>query len=155
MLLKAALLSGLLTVCLSAVSLAGEVHLSNPKCPKPDTSFATFLKRFEEDAAFQHSRLAMPLVLRSGDDVTSEATIRLLMTPDDIRKFYGSPLIYSAKEREKLSLHEDISLFAPASARAAADVYQGQGDADSIRIALRFRTWSGCWVLEELDNYSQ
>jgi len=128
------------------------VPASYSACGKPDGSFAVFLHRFTNDLQFQHSRLAPPLVARSGDGVTTEATTELW----DMKhiKELKDPLIYSDAGRRKGHISQSVDLVHETP--GIAEVWQAEdGEGDAIKLQYWFRKQRGCWDLTEFDDWGE
>ena len=120
------------------------------QCPAPDHSFKAFLQRFEEDAGFQRSRLALPLVARLGEYTMADVTVELWNT-DKIRSL-DYPLILARKGRKVEHVTEAIVL----STKRYAEVFQdGPPESDLYRMLYKFRNINGCWFLEEVHDKSE
>jgi hypothetical protein len=122
-----------------------------PACQKPDASFQSFLQRFTDDKVFQRTRIFLPLVARSGDGVTADATIDL-WNLEHIKNL-KDPLIYSDAERKKLSLIQSMDI--PKGQLEIAHVSQDHPEGDDIQLRYWFRKWHGCWSLAEFDDWGQ
>jgi hypothetical protein len=124
-----------------------------PACTKPDISFQEFLNRFTNDVGFQRSRLMLPLIARAGDGKTSPATVES-WSIKQIRDL-KDPLIYSTADLRKFYLQQSVDMLHDA-APSIAEVWQrNRAESDAIKLQYWFRKFDGCWVLTELDDWSE
>lgn len=119
------------------------------KCAVPDKSIDGFLQKFENDIAFQRSRLILPLVARFGDYTMSNVVIEL-WTIDKI-KTLDYPLVLSNEGKRKEAVKEATLLNTP---RYVEVYHDGPPESDSYRVLYKFRSIEGCWFLEEMHDKS-
>jgi len=138
-------------ILLLTAATAHAVPLSYPVCTKPDGAFGAFLHKFVNDHTFQTSRIALPLVTRLGDGVTAESTLET-WNKTRLGKL-KDVLIYTDAERKQNDLIQTVGFVH--SQPDVAEVFQGQKDADSIKLEYWFRKHEGCWYLAEFDDWSE
>jgi hypothetical protein len=136
---------------ISCSSTVMAMPVTRTACENPDNSFKAFLSRFTDDRTFRENRIALPLVARAGDNVTSDESIAL-WTLAHIRAL-KYPLIYSRQEQKKKDILQRIELLQ--SDYGYAEVFLGQRDADAVKLLYQFRRNEGCWFLEELHDLGQ
>jgi hypothetical protein len=116
------------------------------ECKVPDASFKTFLSRFEQELAFQYSRIIFPLVFRTGDYSMTEVEIKLLDLPKV--KSEKDPWILSETARKAKGILETWPVLTP----RYVEVFHKRPEADSYRVLYKFRRVEGCWYLEEIHD---
>lgn len=120
-------------------------------CPVPDRKgFSEFLKKFEDDVAFQRKRIVLPLVVREGEYTMTNVSISLWGM--EKIKSLDYPLILSRAERAKALVAEDILLI---TKRYVEVFHDGPPESDLYRMLYKFRSIGGCWFLEELHDKSE
>lgn len=132
------------------LAAAHPVPTTSPKCMAHDRSLPDFVSRFTNDVSFQRTRLVLPLVSRTGDNLVTEMTIELWSLADVKRLKF--PLILSDKDRGKQDIEQSITQLPD---KLSAQVFQGQREADSFLMTYKFSNFEGCWYLEEVDDESQ
>ncbi len=119
------------------------------ECSTPDRSFKAFLQRFEQDIKFQHSRLVLPLVFRSGDYTMTDVVIELVDLGKVEKLDYS--LILSLQGRTAENVSESILL---STKRYVEVFHDGPPESDLYRMLYKFRNIEGCWFLEEVHDKS-
>jgi hypothetical protein len=125
--------------------------VTTPVCTKSDVSFQNFLRQFQNDASFRRGRLQLPLVVRTGDGISVDATIELWPLPKVLS--LKGPLIYAGADLKKYGLAETILLLQPS--RYAEVLQANAGAADDTKLIYRFRNRDGCWFLEGFDDMGE
>jgi hypothetical protein len=137
-------------ICMPSLTSAA-TPVARAECKKPDVSFKSFLPRFTDDKAFRSIRTVLPLVARAGDGVTVPTSIELwTRTRTEALK---TPLINSRQEMKKKGLVQNIGMLD--AEYGYAEVFQGQPEADAIKLLYGFRRHGGCWFLEEFNDLSE
>jgi hypothetical protein len=143
-------LSGLLATF--AFSDAYAVPVVYPNCVRPDASFSTFLKRFDEDAGFRAARLALPLAVRQGDGITVPSQVETWGV--ERIKSLKEPLYYSRAERDRKNLRQSIDMVQGRPVIALVSVSE-KAESDAVKLQYWFRRHEGCWLLYEFDDWSE
>ncbi|WP_374435261.1 hypothetical protein [Inhella sp.] len=123
----------------------------NSECRAPDASFASFLKRFKNDRAFQLQRVADPLPIRSTEPNAKgsmETTIRQIPLRE-LRTWSHSLIRGNAEVAELSDSEGKVCEPKPAVNGNRAEVSQSSCETDIYSDRFVFERFEGCWRLME------
>jgi len=120
------------------------------KAQCPSLKFETFLAAYADDVALQKAFTKTPLASTAIDieaDLEAKPVITFIKKAD-----LQFPLVPTAAERKKASLHWQINAVTADSAKATLAVVDG--DSWVVRYTFAFNKPARCWQLTRLDDDS-